>query len=98
MAFGFVIERFGLFVYVLSLEKSQALERGFSFWIGLAFILLGSATSAIAVGEYRKILRGLKPVEIPPGYRINLGVFTNSAVALLGVMLTVYLYVQGASR
>lgn len=97
MAFGFVIERFGLFVYMLSPQKGEALQRGLSFWIGLAFIVLGALTSAAAITQYRTVLRTLKPVEIPQGYRVNLGVLTNLAVAALGVALTVYLYVHGAS-
>lgn len=96
MAFGFVIERFGLFVHMLSLQQGDSLQRGFSFWIGLAFIVLGALTSAAAVAQYRKVLRTLKPVEIPEGYRANLGVLANLAVATLGVCLTVYLFVHGA--
>jgi putative membrane protein len=97
MAFGFMIERFGLFVHMLSLQKDESLQRGFSFWIGLAFIVLGALTSAAAIAQYRAVLRTLKPVEIPEAYRANLGVVVNSAVAVLGVSLTVYLFVHGAS-
>ena len=97
MAFGFVIERFGLFVYMLSPQRGEALQRGYSFWIGLAFIVLGAFTSAAAVAQYRTVLRALKPVEIPMGYRVNLGVLTNLAVAALGIVLAVYLYLHGAS-
>jgi putative membrane protein len=97
MAFGFVIERFGLFVHMLSPQKSEALQRGLSFWIGLAFIVLGALTSAAAIGQYRTVLRTLKPVEIPKGYGVNLGVLTNFVVAALGVALTVYLYVHRSS-
>ncbi len=95
MAFGFVIERFGLFVHMLSPEKSEPLQRSLSFWIGLAFILLGALAAAAAVAQYRAVLRTLKPVEIPEGYRINLGVLANLAVAVLGIALTVYLFVHG---
>ena len=35
MAFGFVIEHFGLFVYMLFSEKIEPLQKNFSFWIGL---------------------------------------------------------------
>ena len=97
MAFGFVIERCGLFVHMLSLQQGESLQRGFSFWIGLAFIVLGALTSAAAVAQYRKVLRTLKPVEIPEGYRVNLGVLANLAVAALGASLTVYLFVHGTS-
>jgi putative membrane protein len=95
MAFGFVIERFGLFVHMLSLPEVEPLQRGFSFWIGLAFILFGALTSAAAITQYRTVLRNLKPVEIPQGYRVNLGVLANSVVAALGVFLTAYLFLHG---
>jgi len=97
MAFGFMIERFGLFVHMLSLQKDEYAQRGLSFWIGLAFIVLGALTSAAAIAQYRAVLRTLKPVEIPRAYRANLGVLVNAAVAVLGVSLAVYLFVRGES-
>jgi putative membrane protein len=96
MAFGFVIERFGLFIHMLALQKTGSIQRGFSFWIGLACIVSGALTSVAAISQYRSVLRALKPAEIPQGYRVNLGVLANSAVAALGVALAVYLFVHGA--
>jgi putative membrane protein len=92
MAFGFVIERFGLFLHMLVPNQAVPLQRGVSFWVGIAFILLGSCAAALAIVQYRKVLKTLKPIEIPEGYRVNLGVFTNLGVALLGLALTVYLF------
>jgi putative membrane protein len=92
MAFGFVIERFGLFLHLLAPQHVQTLQRGVSYWIGLAFILMGAVVSAAAVVQYRKVLKTLRPVEIPQGYAVNIGVLTNVAVALLGVALIVYLF------
>ena len=40
MGFGFVIERFGLFMHVILRQDFGPLQRGGSFWIGLLFILL----------------------------------------------------------
>ena len=94
MAFGFVIERFGLFVHMLSPATIAPLQRNFSFWIGLGFVALGALTTAASIFQYRIVLRTLKPVEIPPGYHINIGVFINLAVTLLGAGLTVYLFTQ----
>ena len=91
MAFGFVIERFGLFARLLAAADVPALSGRASLWIGIIFILIGSGVAAVSVREYRKVLATLKPVEIPEGYRVNLGVFTNLAVAILGIALTVYL-------
>ena len=95
MAFGFVIERFGLLLHLLSLQKSEVLQRNFSFWIGIAFILLGAFCAAAAIVQYRTVLRTLKPAEVPEGYRVNMGVITNLAVAVLGLAITVYLFAHG---
>jgi putative membrane protein len=92
MAFGFVIERFGLFVHLLLPGEHDPWQRGLSFWVGLAFVLLGACVSALAVVQYRKVLSTLKPIEIPEGYRVNLGVITNAVVAGLGIALTLYLF------
>jgi putative membrane protein len=92
MAFGFVIERFGLFVAILLPKHDTPLQRGLSFWTGLAFVLLGAAVAAYSTVQYRKVLRTLKPVEIPEGYRTAPGIISNLIVAVLGIILTVYFF------
>lgn len=92
MAFGFVIERFGLFVTILMPQHNMPLQRGISFWTGLAFVLLGVFVAAFSTVQYRKVLSTLKPVEIPAGYRTGLGVISNLFVAALGIVLTVYFF------
>lgn len=95
MGFGFVIERFGLFLHMLSPPQAATPQRSVSFWIGLAFVLLGAGSAAASLVQFRKLLRTLKPIEIPEGYSVNLGVFTNAAVAALGVALILYLFMHG---
>lgn len=92
MAFGFVIERFGLFVSILLPQHTSPIQRGISFWTGLAFVLLGAWVAAFSTVQYRKLLKTLKPVEIPQGYRTNPGVAANLAVALLGLALIIYFF------
>ena len=92
MAFGFVIERFGLFVSILLPQHATPLQRGTSFWVGLAFVLLGAWVAAYSTMQFRKVLKTLKPIEIPEGYRTSPGIFTNLAVSLLGIVLTVYFF------
>jgi putative membrane protein len=96
MAFGFVIERFGLFVQMLGIAESMGVEIAASFWIGLAFVALGAMSALVAVFQYRTVLRTLKPVEIPKGYWVSMGVLLNVAVALLGFCLTAYLFLGPA--
>ena len=92
MAFGFVIERFGLFVYMFMPKEGQVLQRDISFWAGLAFILFGAIVALLAAVQYRRVLRTLKPVEIPEGYWVNMGVLTNLALAIFGVAISVYFF------
>ena len=92
MAFGFVIERFGLFVHILLPNRPEHLQRGLSFWVGIVFVSLGASVAALSIRQYRTVLKTLKPAEIPAGYPINLGVFANGAVAALGAALTVYFF------
>jgi len=49
MAFGFVIERFGLFLRLLMPQRGDPFQQGVSYWIGIAFILLGALSSASAI-------------------------------------------------
>ena len=93
MAFGFVIERFGLFLHLLSPKQGMPVERGVSFWVGIAFILLGAYSAGTATAQYRKVLKTLKPNEIPDGYSVNGGPIINLLVAFLGLALVVYLFV-----
>lgn len=93
MAFGFVIERFGMFVSIFLPQHTAPLQRGISFWTGLAFVLLGAWVAAYSTVQYRRVLKTLKPVEIPEGYRVSPGIITNLAVALLGIVLTVYFFI-----
>ena len=92
MAFGFVIERFGLFVSILLPQHTVQLQRGISFWTGLAFVLLGAWAAAFSTVQYRTVLKTLKPIEIPEGYRTNPGIIVNLVVTLLGIILTIYFF------
>jgi putative membrane protein len=92
MAFGFVIERFGLFVQMLRVIEGHVLRREASFWVGVSFILFGSLLAIVSVVQYRLVLRTLKPVEIPEGYWVNVGVYGNLALAVFGAAITVYFF------
>jgi len=95
MAFGFVMERSGTFMQVLAPPGTLAGERHFSFWVGLVFIALGVFAAVGAVVQHYVVLRTLRPVEVPAGYHVHLGTFINLAVALIGVIMTLYLVTRG---
>lgn len=91
MAFGFVIERFGLFMKIYAHPGVTVPGRGFSFWVGMAFILLGCTVSMLSARQYRRFLTALKPADIPAAHRADMGMLVNVLVALLGLILAVYL-------
>lgn len=83
MAFGFLVDRAGLVV-------QGAQSRG-ALWIGVAFVLVGVALSALSAVHYRRAIASLRPVEIPPGYWVNFSVILSVVVGLLGLALAAYL-------
>jgi putative membrane protein len=91
MAFGFVLERFGLFLHMLRPTPGHA-GRDISFWIGVAFITLALAVMAFSIVQFRRVLATLKPVEIPARYCTWGGMAMNLLVILLGLALLGYLF------
>ena len=92
MGFGFVIERFGLFMRILMAAEGQKWQRDASFWVGISFILLGSIVGFVSVMQYRAIVKTLKPVEIPEGYWINTAVYTNVILGMCGIAIVFYFF------
>lgn len=99
MGFGFIIERFGLFLRLVLAQQGEdvGFERGVAYWVGLAFIAMGSIIAVASTVQYRQVLRALRPVEIPERYAVNMGVIVNLFVAVLGLGLIVYLFANPAS-
>lgn len=91
MAFGFVIERFGLFLEVASKEEVKVLQRNISFAVGISFILLASFLALYSVVQHRRVLKTLNHIEIPSGYNITVGMLVNAMIGLLGLLLGLYL-------
>ncbi len=91
MAFGFVLERFGLFMHMLRPTPGHT-GRDFSFWIGVAFITLALIVIGFSIVQFRRVLRTLKPVEIPQRYCTWSGIAMNLSVVLLGIALLAYLF------
>jgi putative membrane protein len=93
MAFGFAVERFGLFLELYVREDGTAqFQRGLSFVGGQGFILLGVLVAYLSLRQHRTLLRALSPAEIPLNYR-HYGIAINAIVGLMGMMLSLYLVI-----
>lgn len=92
VAFGFVVERAGMLLRAISPATANSGQLEATFWLGLAFIILGAITSAYSAKQYAVVLRSLTPHEFPSGYAAKWGLVVNLAVALLGMALALTLW------
>jgi len=60
--------------------------------VGIAFILLATFLAFYSIHQHRRVLKSLRPKEIPAGYNLYAGMFTNAIVGTLGALLSVYLF------
>lgn len=91
MAFGFVVERFGLFLYLAGRDEIKVFQRHISFFVGVSFILLASCVAIFSIWQHKKILKTLHSVEIPAGYNHRAGMVVNGIIGILGIALCFYL-------
>jgi putative membrane protein len=95
MAFGFLIERFDLFLKVVApqLAGRRIAPHGEAFanWAGLTFLVIGVVTIVIAGYRFRKTAQEIESdTDVPsPGERFDLALAIM--VALLGASMVLYL-------
>lgn len=95
MAFGFVIERFDLFLQVaapqLAGRQHSAHGQAFANVAGLAFIAIGVAMIALAGLRFRQTAKDIESEQDVPsaGERFDLGL--AGLIGLLGIALFLYL-------
>ncbi len=95
MAFGFLIERFDLFVRVAAPQVAQRQlgthGEGFANWAGLVFIVIGIVTIGIAWLRFSRTARDIDSQDevASPGERFDLALALM--IGLLGASLALYL-------
>jgi putative membrane protein len=93
MAFGFMLERFGLLLHTLRPSLGHV-GRDLSFWIGVGFIVLALAVITLAVVQFRRVLASFGPAEIPQGYHTWPAIAMNVLVLVRGCALLAYLFYE----
>jgi putative membrane protein len=73
MGFGCGVERFGLFLRMVSKQPLSLLQRGFSLWLGVELLLIAAGVAVISRLQFRTVVRSPGEKEIPCGYRTNRG-------------------------
>jgi len=95
MGFGFVVERFGLFLQMVGGHPLSPAQRVFSLWLGVALLLIGAGTAVASALQFRSVVRHLGEKEIPRGYWTQMGVWLNYALAAVALALAVHFVVTG---
>lgn len=90
MGFGFVVERFGLFLRIVTNQPLSIAQRGASLWLGVVLLLLGALMGVASAIQFRQVVRGLGEKEIPRGYWVNMGVVLNFILAGIALVLALY--------
>jgi putative membrane protein len=95
MAFGFLVEKFDLFLQFASQTmpnpRLRLHETGFGRIAGFVLILMGTAIVLVALGRFVAIGRAIDKKEMLPGYGSRVDIALAGMLALLGAALLFYL-------
>ena len=95
IAFGFVVERFDLFLALLApgnaMSKFAIHRSGFGRDAGLLLIAAGVAITVLATFRFLKTAREIDDTKVVPGTGSRLDIALAVLLALLGVALFFYL-------
>jgi putative membrane protein len=96
MGFGFVVNRFGLFLHELAATHGAPGEPhpGWSLWIGTALIVLGVAVNVLAGVKHVRLLGQLRRGEPYRPSPWSLAVLLTGILAVLGVVMTAFLFAR----
>jgi putative membrane protein len=89
MGFGFVVERFGLFLEMITHQRPSSAQRSFSLSVGVVLLVLGAAIALVSARQFRQVARGLDPKVVPPGYWTQTGVVLNIIIAVIALIFAV---------
>ena len=91
MAFGFVVERFGLFLQIAGRDEIKVFQRNISFFVGISFVLLAAIVAFYSAWQHKRILQTIRPADIPAGYNPGAGMIVNGIIGILAIALSIYL-------
>jgi putative membrane protein len=97
MGFGFVVERFGLFLQMVTHQPESSSQRGFSLAFGVLLLLLGAAVALISARQFHQVARNLDPTVVPPGYWTRIGIILNIVIAVIAILFAVHFLWPGAN-
>lgn len=96
MAFGFVVEKFALFIKQMSLilgnaniENASPPSHGYSVIVGIFLVGLGTLTGLLAFVRYKKVERQIDEDTYQPSSMLD--ILLTISVLAVGIFLVIYL-------
>jgi len=97
MGFGFVVERFGLFLQLVAHQSLAGGQRSFSLAVGVLLLGLGAVVALVSARQFRQVARDLDPSVVPPGYWTQTGVVLNVIIAVIALAFAVHFLMASGS-
>ena len=97
MGFGFVVERFGLFLQMVAHQSLAGGQRGFSLGLGVLLLVLGAVVALVSARQFHQVARDLDPSVVPPGYWTHIGVALNVIIAVIAMIFALHFLVAARS-
>jgi len=94
MGFGFVVERFGLFLRMFTNQPLSLSQRGFSLWLGVGLLVVAALAAVTSALQFRAVLRALGEREVPRGYWTGAGVWLNYLLAVAALALAAHFVIS----
>lgn len=91
---GFVVARFGLFLRLMARQANAADPGHTSTFLGVCFVLLGSAGIAMGIVQFARFVRTLDELDKPEGYRLGWSIAFSALLAAIGLLLALYLLIR----
>jgi putative membrane protein len=96
IALGFVVAKFGLFLAATGAPGSDSHIR--STTIGIALVLLGGLSLALAAVQHQRLCRTLKPEELPRNYSFRFAPWFAMMLTAVSIVLAVHLLLRAAEH
>lgn len=88
---GFLVAKFGLFLRLMGFRGGEIAGQHSSTWMGVLFVLTGTASIGWSVWQHRRFLRSLTTDQRPASYAESGALVVGTLMTLLGILLAIYL-------
>ena len=95
MAFGFLVERFDIFLKIAASSRGQRphaiIHQPFGNIAGLCLIMAGAALIFLSALRFKRNAKALDSSEVQPSPGIRLDITLSTMLVVLGIALVIYL-------